>query len=469
MVELIGREKEIEQLRRCVNSEKSEFVIVYGRRRVGKTFLIRKFFNDDYAFYFVGRHNESQDVQLASFADQLKRYSKSTFAPKLKNWDDAFACLRDYLESLPTGRKVIFIDEMPWIDTHKSQFVSALEYFWNSWVATRDDIVLVACGSATSWMADKLLENKGGMHNRITCQIYLRPFTLGEVEKYLESKNCYWDRMQIVQAYMVLGGVPYYYSLINTTQSLAQNIDYLFFEKNAPLSCEFSELYSALFANADRYINVVSILAQKHDGMSRQEIIEATGLSGGNMTKILDNLEKCDFITVYVKFGCKKNNVTYRLTDFYTLFYFRFLHDKRTLDNAFWTHNCTSQAVVSWQGMAFEIVGMTHSNQIKKKLGILGVSTSISAWRNAETQIDMLIDRADRVINLCEFKFSDSPYVISKEYEQKLRMRLAIFKESTSCRKSLVTTFVTTFGVVPGKHSAIAAAEVTMDDLFVND
>lgn len=463
----IGRKNEFAQLRKAYESGKSEFVIIYGRRRIGKTFLVRQFFNDNYTFYFVGRHGVQQEKQLQDFGNQLKKYSHSTFAPKLQNWDEAFNALTDYLELLPKEeRKVIFIDEMPWIDTHKSGFVSALEYFWNSWVAMRDDIMLVACGSATSWMTDKLSGNRGGLHNRITRHIYLRPFTLNETEQYLESQGCHWDRLQITQAYMVFGGIPFYLSLIDKDKSLVQNIDNLLFTKKAPLHNEFTELYNALFKNADRYIAVVKALSERREGMTRQELVSKTGISGGNMTKILSNLELCDFILSFAKFKCKKNGLIYRLSDFYTLFYFKFMHESQTKDTAFWAHNFNSQQVAVWQGFTFELICLLHSDQIKKKIGILGIATSTSTWRDYGNQIDMLIDRADRIINLCEIKYSSSPYTITKEYEEKLRMRMSNFKDATRTNKSIINTFITTYGVTKGKHSAIAEAEVTMEDLF---
>ena len=471
MENIIGRKFEYQQLSECVNSQRSEFVVVCGRRRVGKTFMIRSFFKDKYDFQYTGSRHMPAKIQLEHFADALQKYAKSKFTPVLKNWYDAFRQLQHILEDLPKEkRKIIFIDEMPWIDSPKSAFVNALECFWNSWAMMRDDIVLVACGSATSWMSDKLLDNQGGLYNRVTRKILMHCFSLAECREYLQSKGCNWDEYQIIQSYMILGGVPFYYSLLDPKKSLVQNIDYLFFDNGGILGGEFDELYHALFSNSDKYVSVVRALAQKHEGLNRNEIMEKTKLSGGGLTKLLSNLEKCDFITSYTKYKNPSKNVIYRLTDFYTLFYFKFLEGKGRNANGFWSNNFDSPKVYSWQGLTFELVCLTHIDTIKRKLGISGMSTSVSCWRgkgdNGSTQIDLLIDRKDRTINVCEIKFSNAPYVIDKQYENQLRLRNAIFKAETKTNKTLCVTFISVFGIVPNVHSQVVANEVIGTDLL---
>lgn len=471
MEQIIGREFEYQQLDECINSQRSEFVIVYGRRRIGKTFLIRSYFADKYDFQYTGTRNMPQKRQLEKFAKALQKYSKSQFAPVLKDWYDAFDCLQTYLESLPKEqRKIIFIDEMPWIDSPKSVFVNALEDFWNSFANMRDDIVLIACGSATSWMTDKLVENQGGLHNRITRKIYLRQFTLSECRKYLQNKKCVWNDYQYIQCYMVLGGVPFYYSLIKPKLSFVQNVDYLFFKDGGVLKDEFNELYNALFSNADRYISVVKALSAKREGLTREEIIKETKISGGGLSRLLDNLEKCDFIKGYNKYKNTNKSTIYRLTDFYTYFYFRFQDKFNSGDSEYWTHNFNSPKIYSWQGYTFELVCLCHIAQIKQKLGISGMSTSVSCWRSNSgddnTQIDLLIERADRTINICEIKFSAEPYVITKEYENRLLTRNAIFKAETKTTKALNITFITVNGILHNIHSAIIQNEITAEDLF---
>ncbi len=471
-MKLIARNREIEELGRLYKSKRSEFVIVYGRRRIGKTFLVNQVFQERFTFTYVGARKQPQRVQLQRFARQLQDLSGSPYCPTLNSWEEAFEELKALIKTKPVDeRKVIFFDEMPWIDTPRSNFVDALEYFWNAWAAQRSDILFIACGSATSWMVNKLVKNQGGLHNRITAQIYLRPFNLGECEEFLHEYGCRWDRYTILQCYMALGGVPFYLSLLSPSESLTQNIDRLFFQKNAAMKEEFDELFSALFSHADKYINVVMALASKREGMIRAEIIEKTKLSGGGLSKILDNLERCDFIETYSKFKSTVRNTVYRISDPYTLFYFKFVHNNRSKDEHYWSSNINTPMIRSWQGFSFETICLSHLAQIKKALGISGISSKSCSWRkqggvNDGAQIDLLIDRSDRVINVCEMKFSEKPYSITKAYADNLRMKMAIFADATQVRKSLALTMVTTYGVLPGIHAGIVQNEVTMDDLF---
>lgn len=470
---LIARKKECEQLAECLKSTRSEFVIICGRRRIGKTFLVDQFFNGNFDFTFVGVHKGKTAIQLRNFAKALKRHSGKEASP-FKDWYDAFDSLEEYLESMPKDRKkVIFIDEMPWIDTNRSSFVEALENFWNGWANRRYDIVLIASGSATSWMADNLIENQGGLHNRITRRIYLEPFTLGETEEYFKQRKFYWTRYEMLQSYMFTGGVPYYLSLLEPKLSIGQNIDILFFDENGPLRKEFNELYPALFGHSESYIKIVSLLYQHKSGLTRKEISQSTNLNGKRLNTILENLELCDFIDKMELFG-KESTLVYRLSDFYTLFYYKFIADKHKLDEQWWSHHIDDAGIRSWQGLCFELVCIKHHRQIKKALGISGMATSVSTWRCypdkkndlSGGQVDMIIERADRIIHLCEMKFSQRSYNITAEYEKKLRERMWLFDTRTKNKKPLVYTFVTTFGVGEGKHHSIVHSEVTMDDLF---
>ncbi len=471
---LVSRQRECERLQRCMDSDRSELVVISGRRRIGKTYLVDKFFNYTYDFTFVGEHKTSTIVQIQNFMRALQQQSKHKQA-KASSWYEAFNALEDYLSSLPANRKkVVFIDEMPWIDAQRSNFVSALENFWNGWANRRTDIVFIATGSATSWMADKIVGNQGGLHARITCNLHLAPFTLHETEEYLRLHNCQWDRYQILQCYMIFGGVPFYLSLIDPKNSLAQNIDDLFFSDGAQLRNEFDELYNSLFTHADTYIAVVKLLSENKGGLMREEILRATDIEGSFLSKILNNLERCDFITRLSQYGKKTHNCIFRLTDFFTLFYYKFILPNNTMEEHWWSKNIDSRSVTTWMGLSFELVCLCHHKQIKSALGIAGVSTSVSVWKSKADpkkeipgfQIDLIIERADRIVHLCEMKFSVDQYRISNEYEMKLRERLGLFRFATNNKKSLVHTFVTTYGVADGKNKSIVHSEVTMDNLF---
>ncbi len=471
---LIARHKECNQLKRCLESDQSEFVIVYGRRRIGKTFLIEQFFDKTYDFKFVGGHKLSSKNQLANFAKALKKYTKNKFS-EFESWTDAFDALEDYLESLPSGRKkVVFFDEMPWIDTQRSDFVSALEYFWNSWGASQEDILFIATGSSTSWMVENLIENQGGLHNRITESIYLRPFSLAETEEYLSKRKFPKDRYQTLQFYMLTGGVPYYLSLLAPRESVAQNIDRLCFDPRGKLRMEFDELYNALFHNAQTYVKVVKILAENKIGLTRKEISEKTHISGSTLSGILKNLERSDFIAKRLQYGNKKKDSVYRLIDFYTLFYYKFIESDGSQDKLWWTHNLSSPSILSWMGLTFELICLEHHEQIKRGLGIGGMATSVSTWRHMATkgnlapgaQVDMVIERADRIIHLFEMKFSTKKFKITRDYEKKIRERLWLFQEVTKTSKAVVQSFVTTYGLDNPTSWSIVHSELTMDDLF---
>ncbi|MCR5455244.1 MAG: ATP-binding protein [Bacteroidales bacterium] len=467
MEKLVGRQKEIERLRLCEESERAEFVIISGRRRIGKTFLINRLYGNKFVFAYTGGHNLSLNEQLMMFAERLRKYTKTPVQIKLKNWFDAFLQLENYLEKTKTNnKKILFFDEMPWIDTRNSNFVKALEYFWNSWAAQRDDIMLIATGSATSWMNDKLIENKGGLHGRITCQIFLEPFSLKESEEFLDSHDFHWDRYTIMQAYMLTGGIPFYLHMLQKKYSLAQNIDELCFAKNGLLKTEFNELYNTLFANADKYILIARTLSGKNSGLTRQQIAAKTDIQGSTLTRMLDNLEKCDFIISYPQTGKSVKDRIYRLSDFYTLFYFRFMENHNVRDVNFWSKNLDTARINTWQGLTFELICLTHLQQIKKALGISGINSVSTAWRNKDAQIDLVIDRRDRIINLCEIKFSMEKYQITKDYADKLRERMTIFRNAMKTTKTLVNTFITTYGITQGKYSSICQSEVTMDELF---
>lgn len=471
---LIGRESERQELWRCYESPRSEFAIVYGRRRIGKTFLVSQTFGEQMSFVFTGSHKAPKERQLELFAKALMKYGKIQYRLSFDNWYHAFDALEQMLTQAEVkGKKVLFFDEMPWIDTHNSEFVSALEDFWNTWAALRDDIFLIASGSATSWMVNNLVDNQGGLHNRITSSIFLKPFTLNECEQYLRAHHCPWDRYTITQCYMCLGGVPFYYSLLDYNQDLASNIDALFFKPKAKLMNEFSDLYNVLFAGAEQYISVVRVLARKWEGMTRMELAEALGTKGGGLTRRLENLENCDFIMKYQQFGNKKKGTLYRLSDFFTLFYLKFIEPAPKNQSSYWHQRMTERDVSVWQGLTFELIGLTHVEQIKKALGISGIYTDISSWRSQENkqsetkaQIDMVINRADRCIHLCEMKYSTAPFTITKDYEVLLRSRMGVFREQTRTRKTLFITFVTTFGVNVGVHSGIVNQQILLDDLF---
>lgn len=468
--DIIGREKERELLNQYIDSNESEFIAIYGRRRVGKTFLIRKMFGERLAFYMTGMDNVTMQDQLLNFTLELRKFSGKDI-PVPENWLYAFNSLATYLESLPNGNKIIFMDELPWMDTPKSKFISALEHFWNSWASNRSDIKLIVCGSATSWMIDKLINNRGGLHNRLTHRMAIEPFNLQECEQYFEAKGFGYSQKEIAECYMIMGGIPFYLKQMQKGLSVAQNIDRLFFEIGCALDGEFDNLYRALFKFSGNYIRIVEALASKGKGLTRQEIIQQTKLpNNGGLTTMLKKLESCGFIRQYEPFAKQKKDILYQLTDFYSLFYFCFIQKNRYRDEHFWTNSLGSGIHRSWSGYAFEMLCLMHIAEIKKALGISGVQSLTSSWRSnsseEDAQIDLVIDRKDQTVNLCEMKYADRTFVIDKQYDENLRNKLASFREETKTRKSLHLTFVTTYGVKPNAYSGHIQKEVVLEDLF---
>ena len=436
-------------MRNLLEKEEAQFCAVYGRRRVGKTYLIRETFNYQFAFQHTGFAKAPLSKQLAGFRDSLQRASSKRFRIP-RSWMEAFGMLEEVLSERTEQKKVVFLDELSWMDTPKSNFVSALEHFWNSWATARreKDIVLIVCGSSSSWITKKIFRNRGGK--------------------------------EITEAYMILGGVPYYWSLLNREYSLAQNIDRLCFGTDGKLKGEFNDLYASLFENTEPYLSIVEALGEKKVGMTRTEMEEIIGkTSSGTLTKRLDDLELSGFIRRYACLGKKERSTLYQLIDPFTLFYFSFMKNNKGADEHYWSTKLESPVHNTWAGLAFERVCLWHVPQIKQALGIAGVSSQVYSWtyqpkkeqeegeeKEEGAQIDLLIDRNDKVINLCEMKYADSDFLMTAKEEERIRHRRSKFVEITKTRKAVHITLVTTYGLKRTAHAGIVQQVVTMEDLF---
>ena len=474
---IIGRERECSRLSRCMNSRDAQLIIVYGRRRVGKTYLINQYFDGRFDFKLTGSYNAPKEMQLRHFSEELKNQTgKPQGTPK--DWTEAFGMLRAYLSALPDAeKKVVFFDEMPWMDTQRSGFLEAFEWFWNDFGCTLDQLIFIVCGSASAWMSENIAENKGGLFSRQTCRLYLQPFTLEETEKYLISRNINWSRYDIAECYMIMGGIPYYLSLLDSELSYQNNIDNLFFRKRAELWDEFDHLYKTLFTNSGNYILISEILSRKPGGMTRSELAEKTGLPlNGELSRMLKNLTDSGFVRQNAFYGKKAKDTKWQLADYYSVFYYRFIKDNYGKDEHFWSHMLDNPGRRAWAGLTFEQLCKDHIAKIKQKLGITGVLSEEYIWNKKSTaldpqetsgaQIDLLIDRRDRVINLCEIKFSLNEFEIDKDYDAKLRNKIEAFRRATDCKKTLQLTLITTYGVKKNKYSGIVNGEVLLDDLF---
>jgi AAA+ ATPase superfamily predicted ATPase len=477
MNNLIGRKKEVEELERFYRSGRPEFVVIYGRRRVGKTFLVTQALKGRITFHHTGIFPEEgeknpKQTQLESFYFSLLNHGLEGFQ-KPKTWLEAFYELEQLLIKVDDGsRQVVFLDELPWMDTPKSGFLPAFEGFWNGWCSDRDNIMLVVCGSATSWILDNISHNEGGLYGRSTQEIKLSPFTLRNCEDYFEHEGIELSRYDIVQSYMVFGGIPYYLRQFRKGLSFEGNTDSILFGPRPKLSDEFNKLFRAIFRNPEDCKKIIRLLATRHAGFTREEISKATGLPyGGGLSDTMAALAESDFILRYMPYGENESVERYKLIDNFCLFWLKYVEPKGE-DGSFMTDSITSEIMKGWRGIAFEEVCWQHIPQIKRALGIEGVKTKTSAWNvkgdddREGVQIDLLIDRADNVVNLCEMKFAADAYIIDKEENLKIRRRLDTLQQTLSRKQRPHFTMVTTFGVAYGKHSGIVQAQVTMDQLF---
>ena len=450
-------------------------IAVIGRRRVGKTYLIKNAYGDQVDFEVTGIQKAPLTEQLQNFAFRLNAtFPTNAAKSKPANWLDAFQMLITALEQKNKASKlVVFFDELPWFDSHKSGFLRALGFFWNSW-AVQKNIVVVICGSAASWMIQKVVYDKGGLHNRITRRIDLQPFNLQETEKFLQSRDIHLDRYQTLLIYMAMGGIPHYLKEIEGGKSAAENIDQICFSRNGILTDEFLRLYPALFENAENHLAVIRALAKKWKGLSRKEIIDISRLpDGGSTTGVLEELLSSGFISQYFPFGKRKKEILYRLTDEYSLFYLQFIEHRNRQDESVWQALSQTQTFISWSGYAFESICIKHLPQIKKALGISGIYSEAAsfAFKGDDTekgiQIDLLLDRKDQVINLFEIKFYNSMWSLDKAEASALREKAAIFKRVSGTRKHVFLTLMSTFGMKQNAHSiGLVDRQFDMEVLF---
>jgi len=468
---MIGRKEEQRLLLDRAQRKEAQLVVVYGRRRVGKTFLVRETFANEFVFSYTGLEKVSKKRQITEFTKALQRYGLTVDSIP-KDWFAAFDMLLALIEAHEAESKVVFIDEMPWMDNKGSEFIAALEGFWNGRASALHNLCFIACGSAASWITKKILNNRGGLYNRAALRIRLEPFTLAECEEFLEANGVRQNRYDIIGAYMVFGGIPYYLDSIDGRYSLAQNIDRLCFGSNAMLSDEYDEVFKSLFSNPEKHVEVIEALGERKKGLTREEIKERISFpDGGNLTRVFKELELSGFIREYTPFGRKKKGALFQLCDPFTLFYLNWMKGRRHGHEGFWSAMLGSGSYHAWSGYAFEQVCLAHIPQIKYALGISGVLTSCSAWSSSTNhmggvQVDLVLERADNVINLCEMKYCNQEYVVGKKEDLALRDKLGVFVSETRTRKAVHLTLVTTYGLKLSTYSSVFQSSVSMDDLF---
>ncbi len=475
---LVARRRERAILHDVLHSRSPELVAIYGRRRIGKTFLVREFFGPAIALELTGSHAADTATQLGAFAVALGRAIGSV-APLAspRSWPDAFDLLERHLRGLPrrgSTKHVVFFDELPWLATRRSGFLAAFEHFWNGWASAQPWLVVVICGSSASWMLNKIVRQRGGLHNRVTRRLRLEPLSLAEAREYLEARDVRFGPAQVLELYMAMGGVPHYLNQARPGQSAAQTIDRACFARDGLLRDEFENLYAALFEHSEHHEAVIRALAKKRGGMTRGELLAAARLdSGGAATKVLDELEESGFIARRMPLGRQRRDGIYRLADAYSLFYLTWIEHHRGSADGTWLRAQSGPRHRAWSGLAFEGVCLDHVGAIKRALGIAAVQSEEAAWLHRGSddedgaQIDLVIDRADRSTNLCEMKYSDAELAIDKALARELERKRDVFRRVTGTRKALFVTLVTTQGVRNNEHAQrLGVQVVTLDDLL---
>ncbi|MBQ5760026.1 MAG: ATP-binding protein [Schwartzia sp.] len=475
---MIGRKQEVKELNRLYNGKKAELVAIYGRRRVGKTYLVDETFGDRITFRHAGLSPAGENargllsLQLEHFYNSLDVQGMEK-CEKPKSWLDAFLLLEKFLQGRDNGeRQVVFLDELPWLDTPKSGFIRAFEAFWNTWGCHRKNLMVIVCGSANSWIQDKLLNNHGGLYNRVTYEIKLAPFKLNECEALYKRNQVNMSRYDIAQSYMIFGGIPYYMGYVNPEMSFAQNVDNLFFKRNAVLREEYDRLFASVFVAPEAVKSIVQLLYTRNAGYTRREIVNRLKITdGGRLSSNLNALISSDFVIKYVPFGFGKREEHYKLIDPFCIFYLHFLKKQKKVSEKYWQQNTTAASVSAWRGYAFENVCFNHIEQIKTALGIPAVISEESAWSKKEddtegTQIDLLITRNDNVINMCEIKYYSGPFKVDKDYYAKILRRQALLAELVSPKMAVHSTLITTFGLIDNEHSGAFVKTIVLDDLF---
>lgn len=483
---LFGREDEVAILQHFFASNKAEFLAMYGRRRVGKTYLVRQFFEKKNAIFFnvTGTKEGSRAKQLLHFTQQIGKvfYGGVSLAVP-HNWDGAFNTLTEAINKQAKNKRIIlFFDELPWMATKKSMLLQELDYYWNQHWSNDKRIKLIVCGSSASWIIHKIINNKGGLHNRITRKICLEPFTLSDTKHFLSKRGIKLKNEQILMIYMVTGGIPYYLSYVDKGLSAAQIIEKLAFTEKGILLNEFDNLFSSLFEHSEIYIQLIKAIASRRYGIGQQELLKIMGTSamGAVGIKALRELEETGFIISFMPHYHKRQGIYYRLIDEYTYFYLKWIApikktlQRRSLNKGNWQAMQKTPEWHSWLGYAFEAVCYKHISVIRQAL-LISPDAIANSWRyiprknikGRGAQIDLLFDRKDDVITLCEIKYSEEPFILTKEYVEVLKNKMEVFKEQTQTKKQLFLAFIATNGIKNNYYAEdMISGVVVLDDLF---
>ncbi len=474
---MVGRQEEIKKIQQLLSSNKAQFLAVTGRRRVGKTFLVDSTLRAHYCFSMTGIQNGDTATQLVNFSVKLAEYKGDATVQTPRNWQEAFLHLKNYLKTLDSTKKqVVFIDELPWVNAPRSGFVQLLAHFWNDYLSKEPHFLLVICGSATSWISKNIINDPGGLHNRVTEIIHLRPFTIAETKSFLANNGLSLSNLELAKTYMALGGVPFYLETLRKGESFPVGIERICFSPNGILKNEYHNLYQALFNNSSLHQAIVAALAERPKGLSNKDILSITGRQPtGSYRRALQELILSDFVLECTPFQRKKRDSVYRLVDEYSVFYHHFIKGNRKYTPGIWQQLAASQSYKTWAGYAFENLCHKHIESIKKALNIAAVYAEISSLyipgsaKQEGFQIDLLIDRKDDCINLCEIKFHSGPYILDKSEYQRLLEKKQRFLAYTGTRKQVFLTMITNFSLARNQYSdEIVDVALSLDQLLEN-
>ena len=442
-MKIYGRDKQIQIFQELLNNKKPAFMAIYGRRRIGKTYLVTEFFKEQKCnfFHLTGVKKAKSSIQLENFKYALEATYKKSEAASFTNWNQAFVSLSKEIKK-SKKKTVLFFDEVPWLTGGKSDFLLALDHFWNHYLSSDPNVICIVCGSSASWIIKKIIKGRYGFHHRLTHKIHLHPFDLYETEGFLKLSGLDFGRQQIIELYFAIGGVAKYLTLLKPNLSVVENIQEIIFSKEGLLYDEFEDLYSAIFNKHENYVEIVKLLGQHHYGMTRDEIKKALGVSsGGSLTKWLEDLETADFITAISSYKKNRKEKIYLLTDEFSRFYLTWFAKGRRMPNEYWLQQKRTAKYKTWAGLAFEVLCVKHIDIIKSKLGITGIQTTESFYKNENCQIDLLIEREDRCINICEMKYSIS--LDLNEVKKELNFKKESFNKATNNKKQLLATLIT--------------------------
>ena len=484
---VVAREEQVEDINKVISSDQAELLALYGRRRVGKTFLVRKTCENKKGTVYLnitGTKDGSKSEQIQHFLEQFGEVFLDGIIPQTVNsWDEAFKLLNNAIKKIEKNKKVvIFLDELPWLATPKSKLLQAIDYYWNQHWSWNPAVKLIVCGSSASWIIRKIIKNKGGLHNRVTKEIHLKPFNLKQTKTFLKYLGLKLNNKQILKIYLVTGGIPFYLMFLEKGLSADQLIEKIAFREKAPLLTEFDKLFSSLFKNHESYVEILRHLARHPTGISRAELLDKVGesLNGQGGTKKLNALQESDFIIEFKPHFNSKKGVYYKLIDEYTLFYFRWIEPIRqtlqafSLDEGNWIEAQSSAEWRAWSGLAFEAVCYKHISQIRKALDISPTAVA-NSWRYVPSkgkddqgaQVDLLFDRKDGVISLCEIKYTEKPFVIDKQYARNLLNKQKVFLSRTKTKKQLFISLIASGGAKDNLYfEDFIDSMVVFDDLF---